>query len=265
MLEAAERLAKEERKKIRPKREERRDGDGDGDATATRLRSNREEREQDHRSPVRRRSVDSTVIVTETPSAPKARDAEEEARSDDHDDHQQHRRENDRRATRAIPGHADKSEEAALDLRSLQVPVSKDVAIVLSGRLEDPEILGRANLQLVNLVMTPSPRRSGLDSAALSFGLNAIVRGAGGDAARSPRYPGGRPSSTVVENRLLTPSKYRTPAGRDFGTQTDVESDVQELRDKLQDASLGEHAGPNAKDRKDTTNASRRNGVGVEK
>ncbi|KAG5310561.1 CCD66 protein, partial [Acromyrmex insinuator] len=139
---------------------------------------------------------------------------------------------------------------------SLQMPVSKDVAIVLSGRLEDPEILSRANLQLVNLVMTPSPRKFA-ESAAdyFSLGLNTIMRN--NTSPRNPRRSSRDASSTVVENRLLTPSKYRMPAGRDFGTQTDVESDVQELREKLQDQSVGDQG--TMKERKDTTNANRRN------
>lgn len=152
----------------------------------------------------------------------------------------------------------DKSEETTQDLnpRSLQVPVSKDVAIVLSGRLEDPEILNRANLQLVNLVMTPNPRRFAENAVDyVSLGLNTIVRNNG--SPKNPRKSARNASSTVVENRLLTPSKYRTPAGRDFGTQTDVESDVQELREKLQNQMIRDQG--TTKDRKDTTNTSRRN------
>lgn len=160
------------------------------------------------------------------------------------------------------PKLADKPEKFALDPQgSLQVPVSKDVAIVLSGRLDDPEILSKANLQLVNLVMTPSPHRFDNAARGLSLGLNAIVKNNVTTTTRlSPRNPRrcsarSDSASLIVENRLLTPSKYRIPAGRDFGTQTDAESDLQELRDKLQDSSIGS----TAKERKDTTNASRRN------
>ena len=132
--------------------------------------------------------------------------------------------------------------------------MSKDVAIVLSGRLEDPEILSRANLQLVNLVMTPSPRKFTESTADyLSLGLNTLMKNHG--SPRNPRKYSRDTASTIVENRLLTPSKYRMPAGRDFGTQTDVESDIQDLQEKLQDQSIRE----SSKDKKDTTNASRRN------
>lgn len=153
----------------------------------------------------------------------------------------------------------DKSEKTTqqdLNPRSLQVPVSKDVAIVLSGRLEDSEILSKTNLQLVNLVMTPSPRRFAENTADyFSLGFNTIVMNNG--SPRNPRRSAKDASSTVVENRLLTPSKYRMPTGRDFGTQTDVESDVQELREKLQDQLIRDQG--TTKDRKDTTNANRRN------
>jgi hypothetical protein len=152
--------------------------------------------------------------------------------------------------------YTDKAEETKLDLKSLQVPVSKDVAIVLSGRLENPEILSRANLQLVNLVMTPSPRKFTENTADyLSLGLNTLMRNHG--SPRNLRKSSRDAASTIIENRLLTPSKYRTSAGRDFGTQTDVESDIQDLREKLEDQSIREPG--IIKDKKDTTNTSRRN------
>ncbi|KAH0546429.1 hypothetical protein KQX54_009621 [Cotesia glomerata] len=61
--------------------------------------------------------------------------------------------------------------------------LNKDVAIVLTGRLEDTDFL----------------------------------------TSCSPR---------IIENRLLTPSKYRVTYGRDFGTQTDAENDSSDLGSK---------------------------------
>ncbi|XP_076679886.1 uncharacterized protein LOC143375050 isoform X2 [Andrena cerasifolii] len=140
----------------------------------------------------------------------------------------------------------------ANDVKSVQVPISKDVAIVLSGRLEDPELLSKANLQLVNLVLTPTPRRFDNDPSNLSAGLNTLVHNSGAMnfTCAAPRIP-----STIVENRLLTPSKYRLANGRDFGTQTDVESDLQDFREKLQGPTIKDLS---TKDRKDATNASKR-------
>ncbi|XP_024877618.1 RNA-binding protein 25 isoform X2 [Temnothorax curvispinosus] len=251
VLEAAERLAKEERKNRR-KREETTDEDTDV-VTRSSNESNaianvNDKREEQNCSQAQKQSANLTNYPEEK-SGPK--DAKEA-------DNRESETDKDPREVCSRINYADKSEDTTLDLnpRSLQVPVSKDVAIVLSGRLEDPEILSRANLQLVNLVMTPSPRRFSENAADyLSLGLNAIMRNTG--SPRNPRRSSRDTSSVVVENRLLTPSKYRTPAGRDFGTQTDVESDVQELREKLQDQSIGDQG--TTKDRKDTTNANRRN------
>ncbi|XP_071638242.1 uncharacterized protein [Temnothorax longispinosus] len=251
VLEAAERLAKEERKNRR-KREETTDEDTDV-VTRSCNESNaianvNDKREEQNCSQAQKQSANLTNYPEEK-SGPK--DAKEA-------DNRESETDKDPREVCSRMNYADKSEDTTLDLnpRSLQVPVSKDVAIVLSGRLEDPEILSRANLQLVNLVMTPSPRRFSENAADyLSLGLNAIMRNTG--SPRNPRRSSRDTSSVVVENRLLTPSKYRTPAGRDFGTQTDVESDVQELREKLQDQSIGDQG--TTKDRKDTTNANRRN------
>ncbi|XP_026666640.1 histone-lysine N-methyltransferase, H3 lysine-79 specific isoform X2 [Ceratina calcarata] len=134
------------------------------------------------------------------------------------------------------------------DPKPVQVPVSKDVAIVLSGRLEDPELLNKANLQLVNLVLSPSPRKFDASNNNLSVGLNTFVHRVG-NSSWTPNS-----SSTIVENRLLTPSKYRV-TGRDFGTQTDVESDLQEFREKMQDLAVKEVS---LKDHKDAANASKR-------
>lgn len=145
-----------------------------------------------------------------------------------------------------------KPDQGANDAKSLQVPISKDVAIVLSGRLEEPELLNKANLQLVNLVLTPTPTRFDNNPSNLSAGLNALVQNSGAMnfACGASRIP-----STIVEDRLLTPSKYRLANGRDFGTQTDVESDLQDFREKMQGLAVKDLS---TKDRKDATNASKR-------
>ncbi|KYN13591.1 Regulation of nuclear pre-mRNA domain-containing protein 1B [Trachymyrmex cornetzi] len=252
VLEAAERLAKEDRKNRR-KREEHTDEDIDV-VTQFSNKSNTtanisDKREEESCSQAQKQSASLIDHPEEKSSLKDAKETDSCRES-----------ENDKNPREICPrkSYADKSEETMLDLnpRSVQMPVSKDVAIVLSGRLEDPEILSRANLQLVNLVMTPSPRKF-TESAAdyFSLGLNTIMRN--NTSPRNPRRSSRDASSTVVENRLLTPSKYRMPAGRDFGTQTDVESDVQELREKLQDQSVGDQG--TMKERKDTTNANRRN------
>ncbi|KMR04552.1 coiled-coil domain-containing protein 66 [Lasius niger] len=255
VLEAAERLAKEERKNRR-KRDRHTDEDTDV-VTQSSNESNAtvsvDTREEENRSQAQKQSTNLTTdYPVEKSKSPK--DVKEA------DNYRESENDKDSQKDYSQSNYADKSEEATLDPspKSLQIPVSKDVAIVLSGRLEDSEILSRANLQLVNLVMTPSPRRFAENTADyLSLGLNTMMRKNG--SPRNPRKFSLRDgaSSALVENRLLTPSKYRTLAGRDFGTQTDVESDIQELREKLQDQSIRDQG--ITKDRKDTTNASRRN------
>lgn len=256
VLEAAERLAKEERKNRR-KREELTDEDMDvvtQSSNEPNVTANvNDKRDEQSYSQAQQQSAN---LINQSEEKPSPKDAKEA------DNCRETENDKDTREVCSRMNYADKSEETTLDYggdlnpRSLQVPVSKDVAIVLSGRLEDPEILSRANLQLVNLVMTPSPHRFAENTADyFSLGLNAIVRNNG--SPRNPRRSSRDASSIIVENRLLTPSKYRTSAGRDFGTQTDVESDVQELREKLQDQSVGDQG--TTKDRKDTTNANRRN------
>ncbi|XP_029169114.1 DNA ligase 1 [Nylanderia fulva] len=255
VLEAAERLAKEERKNRRKR--ELPDEHTDEDADVVTQSSNKtkaivsvDTRDEDNSPQAQKQSTNSSTDYPEK----KSKNPKDVKEADNYRES-----ENGKDSQKNYSQSSYTSEEATPDPnpKSLQVPVSKDVAIVLSGRLEDPEILSRANLQLVNLVMTPSPRRFAENTAEyLSLGLNTIIRNNG-----SPRYPrkssrDGGTSSALVENRLLTPSKYRTLAGRDFGTQTDVESDVQELREKLQDQSIGDQG--TTKDRKDTTNASRR-------
>ncbi|KAL6438553.1 hypothetical protein ACFW04_004550 [Cataglyphis niger] len=254
VLEAAERLAKEERKNRR-----KRSGHTNEDTDVMMQSSNESNvaigvdiREEENCSQAQKQSTNLTTDYSvEKCKSPK--DIKEA------DNYRESENDKDSQKSYSQPNYADKSEEATLDLSpmSLQVPVSKDVAIVLSGRLEDPEILSRANLQLVNLVMTP--RRFAENTADyLSLGLNTIMRNNG--SPRNPRKSSrDSASSAFVENRLLTPSKYRTLAGRDFGTQTDVESDIQELREKLQNQSIREQESEGTKDKKDTTNASRRN------
>ncbi|KYQ59668.1 hypothetical protein ALC60_01334, partial [Trachymyrmex zeteki] len=252
MLEAAERLAKEDRKNRR-KREEHTDEDTDV-VTQFSNQSNMivnmsDKREEESCSQAQKQSTSLINYPEEKSSLKDAKETDNCRES-----------ENDKNPREIYPGknYADKSEETMLDLnpRSLQMPVSKDVAIVLSGRLEDPEILSRANLQLVNLVMTPSPRRFTENTADyFSLGFNTIMKN--NTSPKNPERSSRDASSTVVESRLLTPSKYRMSAGRDFGTQTDVESDVQELREKLQNHSIGDQG--TMKDRKDTTNVNRRN------
>lgn len=251
VLEAAERLATEE-KKNRRKREEQTDEDVDtltqssNESSATRNVNNK--LEEQNCTEVQKQNVNLISNYPEEKSSPKDIKQADNYRESEND--------KDLKEVHSQPNYADKMEEVTLDLKSLQVPVSKDVAIVLSGRLEDPQILSRANLQLVNLVMTPSPCRFAENTADyLSLGLNTLVKNRG--SPRNLRKSSRDAASTIVENRLLTPSKYRTPSGRDFGTQTDVESDIQDLREKLQDQSIREP--DTAKDKKDTTNASRRN------
>lgn len=251
VLEAAERLAKEERKNRR-KREEHIDEDTNvvtQSSNESNTIANVNDKSEEQNCLQAQKQSANLINYPEEKSSPKDFKEVDNCRASETD-------KDPKEGICSRMSYADKSEDTTLDLnpRSLQVPVSKDVAIVLSGRLEDPEILSRANLQLVNLVMTPSPRRFAENTDYFSLGLNTIMRNNG-----SPRNPrrSSRGTSSIVENRLLTPSKYRTPAGRDFGTQTDVESDVQELREKLQDQSIRDQG--ITKDRKDTTNTSRRN------
>ncbi|XP_011161218.2 uncharacterized protein DDB_G0287625 isoform X2 [Solenopsis invicta] len=255
VLQAAEQLAKEE-KKNRWKREEHFNRDTDV-VTQSSNNSNtniNDKCEEQNYSQVQKQISESASSINypEEKFSPKnVKEAENYRKNENNKD--------SREVCSQTENYVDKSEKTTqqdLNPRSLQVPVSKDVAIVLSGRLEDSEILSKTNLQLVNLVMTPSPRRFAENTADyFSLGFNTIVMNNG--SPRNPRRSAKDASSTVVENRLLTPSKYRMPTGRDFGTQTDVESDVQELREKLQDQLIRDQG--TTKDRKDTTNANRRN------
>jgi len=252
VLEAAERLAMEERKNRR-KREERINEDTDT-MTQSSNESKTSNKEEQSCSQERNQGTSSTINHAKD----KLLSSKSPMNTKETDDHQENQNNENTKESYSSPNHTDKSEEAMLDLnlKALQVPVSKDVAIVLSGRLDDPEILNRTNLQLVNLLVTSSPRRFGGNTMDyLSLGLNAIGKNA---SPRNPRRSSRDASSYVVQNRLLTPSKYRTSAGRDFGTQTDVESDFQELRDKLQDHQSVKEQNI-TKDRKETANVNRRN------
>ncbi|KAH0953100.1 hypothetical protein HN011_003730 [Eciton burchellii] len=258
VLEAAERLAMEERKNRRKKEERINE---DTDAMTMMQSSNESSKASSNNKEESNCSQERNQDTSPTTNYPKDKllSSKSPMNTKETDNHQESRNNEDTKESYAWSNHVDKSEEAMLDLnlKPLQVPVSKDVAIVLSGRLDDPEILSRTNLQLVNLLLTPSPHRFvGNTMDYLSLGLNAIEKNT---SPRNPRRSSRDASSYVVQNRLLTPSKYRTPAGRDFGTQTDVESDFQELRDKLQDQSVTEQS--TTKDRKETTNVNRRNNV----
>ncbi|XP_023289120.1 myb-like protein X [Orussus abietinus] len=151
------------------------------------------------------------------------------------------------------------SEDLEENSSIIRLPVSKDVAIVLSGRIEDSEILNGTNV--LNLVVASSPKKSSKSdnsSNTLKCGFNALVHGLGSPESWrtscrtiiSPRR---------VENRLLTPSKYRIPTGRDFGTQTNVERDLKDLQD-LQDLQEGGIKDVTMKERKEATNSNRRDG-----
>ncbi|XP_036147578.1 histone-lysine N-methyltransferase, H3 lysine-79 specific [Monomorium pharaonis] len=255
VLETAERLAKEERKSRR-KREEYTNEDNDvtqfSNESKVTANVNNDKREEQSCSQTQKQTpgTASSVNYLKEKSSPKnIKDGENYQESGNDKDSKEV-------CSQANYMTQDKSQEVTpqdLNLRSLQVPVNKDVTIVLSGRLENPEILNKTNLQVTSLVMTSNPRRfSDNTTDYFSLRLNTIVKSNGSpdDSWKSTRNV----SSTVIENRLLTPSKYRMPAGRDFGTQTGMESDVQELRKKLQDQLTEQDF---TKNRKDVTNTRR--------
>ncbi|XP_076390526.1 uncharacterized protein LOC100876353 isoform X1 [Megachile rotundata] len=229
VLKAAERLAKEQ-KKVRRKFEET-----DEENTITSSReceskiSNENQTKQNCPSARTQQNTIPSIDMQDT--------------NKKHTDNNKDKEDNNKDAL----NDSEKPDQDKNDLKPIQVPISKDVAIVLSGRLEDSDILNKANLQLVNLVLTPTPRTIENNSNNISVGLNTFIHNIGSSNFNpgSSRIP-----STIVENRLLTPSKYRSSNGRDFGTQTDIEND-QDFREKdLKDASM--------KDRKDATNANKR-------
>lgn len=122
---------------------------------------------------------------------------------------------------------------------------------VLSGRLDDPEILNRSNLQVVNLVMTTSPREK-MDKGPA---INAFIAGLVNNpiVTNLPNFSRTNITSPKYsdENRMLTPRKYRCSTGRDFGTQTDNEKEELILRNKIQSLSMKDSS---PKERKDAAN-----------
>ncbi|XP_016840108.1 MAP7 domain-containing protein 2 isoform X3 [Nasonia vitripennis] len=136
----------------------------------------------------------------------------------------------------------------------VRLPISQEVAIVLSGRLEDPELLAKSPLKLVNLVV--SPRNGSSASRNIESGggisLSALLSGLGSPVILQTTT---RPSPRFAENRLLTPSKYRVASGRECGTQTDCEGDQlsSDLAEKAHEMRTKD-----AKERKEAANNSRR-------
>ncbi|KZC12754.1 hypothetical protein WN55_04275 [Dufourea novaeangliae] len=234
VIEAAERLAKEQKRKCR-KREET---DEETAVTSSRncesIISNASQSNQNCPSERTRQNL---TFNANTQHTEKEKEISSERESNDE---------------KKILNVSEKTLADTNETTAIQVPISKDVAIVLSGRLEDSELLNNANLQLVNLVLTPTPRKLENNSSNLAVGLNSFVHNMGSINFTSTQS---RIPSTIVENRLLTPSKYRLTNGRDFGTQTDVENDFHDSREDLQDMTL---KNVSMKDRKDATNASKR-------
>ncbi|XP_053989562.1 uncharacterized protein LOC128882029 isoform X2 [Hylaeus volcanicus] len=217
VLEAAERLAKEQ-KKTRHKREEI-----DEETTSTSSRNCESSSSQFDKSYPSVRADQSANFNNELDTNTEIKDPVSE-------------KEDNQKET-----YVPEKPEDPNNVKPVQVPISKDVAIVLSGRLEDSELLNKANLQLVNLVLTPSPTNFQSNTTNVSVGLNSFVHNLGNLNFTS-----------INEKRLLTPSKHRTMNGRDFGTQTDIENDLGDFQEEMQikDVSI--------KDHKDATNASKR-------
>ncbi|XP_063995003.1 uncharacterized protein LOC135172683 isoform X2 [Diachasmimorpha longicaudata] len=105
----------------------------------------------------------------------------------------------------------------------LCLPVNKEVAIVLTGRLEDSDFLSGSNLQLLNLIVNSTPRDRN-HCEGVNSSISAIVKTLGSPKLKKNEM-GTMCSPRFRENRLLTPSKYRALSGRDFGTQTDGENE----------------------------------------
>uniref|UniRef100_A0ABD2WMR9 CCDC66 domain-containing protein n=1 Tax=Trichogramma kaykai TaxID=54128 RepID=A0ABD2WMR9_9HYME len=173
-----------------------------------------------------------------------------------------------------------KAEESQQQQQSIDLPVSQEVTIVLSGRIDDPELLLRnAPLKLVNLVLNAnsinnnSPRgsspRSSIGSTA---GLGALLQGlsqAGQVILHapplSPRAGAAGGANNCTTPRLLTPSKYRMAhrrrrgagggGGRECGTQTDCEADPSSTDYGIKEE---EDEDEEREDRKDATSAARR-------
>lgn len=246
VLEAAERLAKEQKKFRRKceKNNEETSAVSSGDCES----NTSSESQTDKNCPSERRN-DDVKNEMETLNEEEGNNVNNNANNSSNNDetHNDDNNNDDSNTT----GESE-MEQNTDGIKSVQVPVSKDVAIVLSGRLEDSDLLNKANLQLVNLVLTPTPRKLENNSNNnLRVGLSSLVRNVG---SSNLTPSSSRVSKMIVENRLLTPSKYRATNGRDFGTQTDIEND-QDCPEKVQDLSAKDTS---MKDRKDATNAIKR-------
>lgn len=110
----------------------------------------------------------------------------------------------------------EKNEHDLMKKNLLRLPVSKEVAIVLTGRIEDSELL---NL-VVNADENSSRKKDNSNSS-----VNAFVRSIQPLAKNSSCSP----RDKSIEYRLLTPSKYRTLTGRDCATQTDGENEPNDV------------------------------------
>ncbi|KAJ8678637.1 hypothetical protein QAD02_014424, partial [Eretmocerus hayati] len=144
----------------------------------------------------------------------------------------------------------------------IRLPVSQEVAIVLSGRIEDPDLLDKsAPLKLVNLVVSPANggrgsgregdwtgRNGGVTLSALLGGLGGpvLLQSASETTVGSPATVGQR----FGQKRLLTPSKYRVPSSSECATQTDCEAELSdEFVERLQETRIRD-----PKERKETAN-----------
>ncbi|KAK0162252.1 hypothetical protein PV327_008604 [Microctonus hyperodae] len=113
----------------------------------------------------------------------------------------------------------------------IRLPLNKEVAIVLTGKIEDTNFLDGNNLQLLNLVMNQSQKYEHNSNVINANNINALIKNFS-NLELDKNISGTSSSPAIIENRLLTPSKYRTPSGRDFGTQTDGETDCHDLESK---------------------------------
>ena len=232
VLEAAERLAKEE-KKLRRKQDINENNNSTADSNI--YESDSKERLPDQNLPDHQQTNNNQSINVQIEKETKQMNNERES------DFLNVKGKSTERESFGVPK----------EPNSIRVPVSKDVAIVLSGRLEDSELLNKANLQVVNLVMTPSPRKTEVNSFMTE--LTALVNSWNGPCyATSSKTT---VSPRIVENRLLTPSKYRIPILREFGTQTDNEKDIRNLQDSIQEMGISKNF---LKERKDAANNNRR-------
>ncbi|CAK9822963.1 hypothetical protein ANTRET_LOCUS1392 [Anthophora retusa] len=254
VLEAAERLAKEQ-KKFRRKCGKSDNGDTIKDSTTSSrdCESNISNESQSDQNCLSVRTQDDVTFDKENVKEKEDGEKDEALNGKKYNNNSSNQTHNSNNNNSNNNNTLEKSEKDENNVKSVQVPISKDVAIVLSGRLEDSDLLNKANLQLVNLVLTPTPRKLERNSSNnLSVGLNTFIQHIG-NSNIGPNTT--RISSSIVENRLLTPSKYRVMNGRDFGTQTDIENDLQDFREKVEDLTVKDTS---IKDHKDATNACKR-------